>query len=455
VERAPVRFARTADGVRIAYSALGEGPSLVVVRGWITHLELQWEEPTYRSFFERLVRHLRVVRFDARGNGLSDRRVGEYSLDTLTLDAEAVMDALGLNDVVLWGSSFGGPVAVNYAAKHRDRVGKLLLDGTFASYRRIIGDERREAFVAMLEGMKLQPEGLFAYFSFLTDPEPSSSHVLRVERLRRSINADAAIKLYGLLHDIDVTEQARSLDLPSLVLHRRQTHAIPFELGRELASLIPGASFVALQGTAHNPWEERPAEALMAIATFLGLEKQFRAESSREPAPLYRTAVILMTDVAESTRLTEELGDSAYRRHAKAIDEGVRRCVAAVGGWAVEGRTLGDGLLAVFPSARQAIDAATECVAQSSPGGLTLRIGIHAGDVIEEAGNVHGGAVNVAARICELAAPGRVLVSDAVRMLARTSTDAKFVGRGGPVLRGVGERHALFEVMVEPRRPTA
>jgi class 3 adenylate cyclase len=157
-------------------------------------------------------------------------------------------------------------------------------------------------------------------------------------------------------------------------------------------------------------------------------------------------AVLLFADIAESTALTEKLGDAAFRAKARKLDTSLRSVIKDSGGTPVEGKVLGDGVLAVFTSARQAIDCALRCEAVSQPLGLRLHLGIHAGDVIREGNNVYGGAVNIAARVASASAPGEILVSDIVRGLARTSAGVAFDDRGEHTLKGVGEPQRLFAV---------
>jgi class 3 adenylate cyclase len=157
-------------------------------------------------------------------------------------------------------------------------------------------------------------------------------------------------------------------------------------------------------------------------------------------------AVILFADIVESTSLTEELGDAAFRAKARELDTSLRSIIRECAGTPVEGKVLGDGVLAVFTSARQAIECALRCNANSEPMGLQLHLGIHAGDVIREGNNVYGGAVNIAARIATASAPGEVLVSDTVRSLARTSAGVTFDDRGEHSLKGIAEAQHLFAV---------
>jgi class 3 adenylate cyclase len=157
-------------------------------------------------------------------------------------------------------------------------------------------------------------------------------------------------------------------------------------------------------------------------------------------------AVVLFTDIVDSTALTERLGDTVFRTASRALDEAMRAAMRESGGTPVEGKVLGDGVMGVFPTASQAIAAARRCIELSAESELQLHVGLHAGDVIHEAGNVYGGAVNIASRVCGLSAPGEVLVSGTVRELARTSAGVEFEDRGEQALKGIDDAVRVYEV---------
>jgi pimeloyl-ACP methyl ester carboxylesterase len=266
---ASIRFARTKDGVDIAYCVKGSGPPLVFVRGWITHLELSMTNPAFRAFMDRLSKRHQVVRIDNRGNGLSTREVSRFDLEALTDDIEAVIDDLHIvQGVVLWGSSFGGPIAIRLIARRPEVVDRLILDGTFARGANLGTVEERDSFLGMFAVGERQADVVFAVLSYLTDPDPGTQHVT-IERLKQSIDLHAARALYSLLFEIDVESSLSLITVPTLVLHRRSSRAVPFELGLRLAALIPESRFVGLDGTSHNPWEENPEAALAVIEEFL------------------------------------------------------------------------------------------------------------------------------------------------------------------------------------------
>ena len=228
-----------------------------------------------------------------------------------------------------------------------------------------------------------------------------------------------------------------------MILQRRQIAAVPgLEFATGLASGIPDARLALLEGASILPWVGDMEVAWAAIDEFLGEGEEARA-AVQLPEGM---AVILFTDIADSTSLTERLGDSAFRGRARELDTTLRSVIRESGGAPVEGKVLGDGVMAVFTSARDAIEGALRCNAATEGTGLQLHLGIHAGDVIREGNNVYGGAVNIAARIAGASAPGEILASDVVRGLARTSAGVSFDDRGEHELKGIGEAQRLFAV---------
>jgi class 3 adenylate cyclase len=231
----------------------------------------------------------------------------------------------------------------------------------------------------------------------------------------------------------------RAVRAPTLFLHARDHVNFPSEPVRRLASDIAGSRVVLLDVGDTQPLTPK---ALAIIGQFLGMTA---------PQPARRelvdgTAVIMFTDIVDSAALTERMGDGPFRAAARSLDERMRTAIAAAGGHTIEGKLLGDGVLAVFRSARAAIDAARACIDLSAGGELSLHLGLHAGDVQREGDNVFGGAVNIAARICALSEPGEILVSGTVRDLARTSAGVTFVSRGERALKGIADSVPIFAV---------
>ncbi|MCC7076931.1 MAG: adenylate/guanylate cyclase domain-containing protein [Acidimicrobiia bacterium] len=439
-------FVTTRDGVRIACSQHGNGPPLVFVRGWITHLELLWSDPSFRAFFEEIGTHNRVVRFDMRGNGLSDRDVPLPDVADLTTDIEAVMDGLEIETATVWGSSYGGPPAIRYAAEHPERVDRLILDGTFAVGRDTVTPEQH-GVGRMIQAMPSASEAVFAGMSYLTDPEPTMRHEQRVDRAVRSVEPVFAAHLYSLLARIDVSEQARSIPAPTLVLNRRGSKAVNADAGRRLAALIPGARYVSLEGRAHNPWEGDAEAPLREIWEFL-----HPGESSM---PAVRTVrgglvVVLFTDLVGSTGLTAALGDAAAQDLLRFHNSVIRSALDGHGGREV--KHTGDGIMGTFGSVTAALACAIEIRdgfathnASASGPPLLVRLGLSAGEPIGEDGDMFGSSVQMAARVCSQAEAGQILVPNVVRELA-AGKGFSFADSGTRELRGFPQPVQLYDV---------
>jgi class 3 adenylate cyclase len=236
----------------------------------------------------------------------------------------------------------------------------------------------------------------------------------------------------------------------SLVLYRRGVRVVSDQTAQRIAAKIPDARLVLLEGSEGLPFAGDAESALTVIDAFVpSRASTVHPRPSIDAATLSRainTTVILFADIVDSTALTESMGDAAFRERASPLDVSLREIITSAGGTAIDGKLLGDGVLATFPSASQAIDAALRCAYAGDHQSLSLHVGIHAGDVIREANNVYGGAVNIASRISALSAPGEVLVSDVVRGLARTSAGVTFEDRGEHALKGVADTQRVFAV---------
>jgi class 3 adenylate cyclase len=436
-----IQYAKAKDGVSIAFWTLGEGmPFVYVPVLGFSHIQLEWQWPENRRWYERLAENTKLVRYDVRGSGLSERNVSDFSLDAHVLDLEAVVDRLGLERFVLFGYNNSGPVAVAYAARHPERVSHLILWCTFARGSDYFQSPKGAAIRA------LRPTDWEVYTETLARLGIGWSAGTEAQQLtaflRECVTQETMIAVGEAIFEFDVTALLPQIRTPTLVLHRRQVAFPEVSLATELASRIPDVRLVMLEGTPLPPFLGDTDAVLAAIDEFLGEGEE--AEPKTElPEGM---AVLLFADIAESTALTEQLGDAAFRAKARELDASLRSVIQESGGTPVEGKVLGDGVLAVFTSARQAIDCALRCETAGEPLGLQLHLGIHAGDVIREGNNVYGGAVNIAARIAVASQPGEVLVSDTVRSLGRTSADVTFDDRGEHTLKGVGEPQRLFAV---------
>jgi len=441
----PVRFLTAPDGVRLAYCAHGEGPPLVYVRGWLSHLDMLWDDPAFRAYFEALARCFRVVRFDARGNGLSDRSVPPITLDALASDLETIVDGLGLEAPVLYASTYGGLIAMTYVARHPDRVSRLILDGTYARGAELTSTERREWILSMLRD---SPDvALQRVLSYFTHPEPEVA-VFRRAPARDVIDAEVAVQLYRIAFEADLIDLLPSITVPALVMHRRKSLAVPFRLGRELASRLADARFVPLEGSAHNSWEGDAQEALDAVGSFLGVPLEVeRPPEARASGGL---VTILFTDIESSSALRRSLGDERAHELVRTHNTIVRDALAVSGGSEI--KHTGDGIMASFGSALRALECAVAIqrgVAshlEAHPDApLRVYVGLNAGEPIAEERDLFGTSVDLARRLVDEARPGEILVSNVVRELA-AGKGFRFVERGEAMLKGFDEPVRLYAV---------
>jgi len=277
--RQEVRFCSSADGTRLAYAIHGRGIPLVRTATWLTHLEFDWESPLWRHWLEGLADGRRVLRYDERGCGLSDRDVEDVSLDARVADLEAVIDAAGIERAALLGISQGGTVAIAYAARHPERVSRLVLFATFARGRLMRDPSPSEREQAQLLNSLIRMgwgQGLPAFrrlFTTLFIPEATPEQMEWFDELQRvTVDADTAVRIRQARNHDEVTDQATRVACPTLVIHARDDAVVPFAEGRLLATLVPGARFVALEGRNHILLADEPAwtHFRIELQNFLG-----------------------------------------------------------------------------------------------------------------------------------------------------------------------------------------
>lgn len=260
------RFVLTSDGVRIAYAVHGEGPPLIFVRGWMSHLDLMWDDRRFREFMLALGRDFTVIRYDARGNGLSQRTSTRLELGDLVKDLEALVEQLELPGYFVYGSTFGGLIAAVYAARYPQQVKKLILDGSYADGSAVTTLARK---LFLLNAFKVFPEAAYLVLGYATNPGPSGGPAKGPELLQQMIEPAAAAKLYKLALTVNISEEAKRIECPTLIIHRRESHSVPVSLARKLAALVPRSTLAILAGPEHNLWEGDAAEALDEIRAFL------------------------------------------------------------------------------------------------------------------------------------------------------------------------------------------
>jgi class 3 adenylate cyclase len=368
--------------------------------------------------------------------------VADWSIDSQVRDLDALMDHLKLDTVAVVGPPFGGPTAIAYAAKHPERVSHLILWCSWARTKDAMGSPQGEAALALLDQDWEVFTEMLSYMIFGFD-SGAEAHELAVA-FRAHVSQEQLRAYLASFLEFDVTDLLSRVDSPTLVLQSGSAQLPTLDVGQRLASQIPNAQFGVVEGPA-IPWAGDMEANARAFEEFLGdpPEPITDTTSSQRASG---TAVILFADIVDSTALTERLGDAAFRDRARDLDVALRAIIRERSGTPIEGKLLGDGVLGVFTSARHAIDAALACVSAGDNGGLPLHLGLHAGDVIREDNNVYGGAVNIAARISGLSAPGEVLVSETVRSLARTSASVIFEDRGDQSLKGVGDPVRVWAV---------
>jgi class 3 adenylate cyclase len=443
VEPSETRYARSGD-VNIAYQVVGRGPlDLVMVFGWISNVELAWEEPHLRRFLERIASFSRLILFDKRGTGLSDR-VSLNDLPTLEQrmdDVRAVMDAAGSERAALMGMSEGGPMCILFAATYPDRTVALVTCGTYAKRRRsedypwAPSTEERQAFYDSIEHRWGEELGLDTLAPSRLD-DPVLKRWLEAYT-RRGASPSAALDLARMNTEVDVREVLPSVRVPALIMHRDGDRDARVEEGKFIADRIPGARFVQLHGADHLPWIGDQDEILDEIEEFLTGVRPI-------PQPDRILATVVFTDIVGSTETAAALGDDRWRDLLARHHDIVRAELARFRGREID--TAGDGFLASFDGPARAVRCASAIVSAVRELGIEVRAGVHTGECEVMDGKLTGLAVHIGARVATLAAPGAVLVSSTVRDLVAGS-GIEFADRGIHRLRGIDGEWRLFAVV--------
>ena len=441
-----IRYCTTSDGASIAYATMGMGPVVVVPPGVHSFSGLLRVGPGYRTLCAAIAAAFTLVQYDGRGMGLSGRERREYDMDARLLDLDAVVRAVGAETFALYGTAFGGLAAMAYTAWHPDRVTSLVLYNSFSSGERFFSEDAGGQWNAALGAVTVEQwEFVTEAIAARTAPAGTGQDYVRDmgALLRETWNAADFLPHRQALRTLDVSGELSAISVPTLIV-ATSGNQTSFEHSRELATAIPNARLLRLATEGWSSWPERD------YATLVSFLRQHMPAVESAALPITGApsgmAVVLFTDIVDSTALTERLGDTVFRTASRALDEGMRAAMRESGGTPVEGKVLGDGVMGVFKSASQAIVAARRCIALSAASELQLHVGLHAGDVIHEKGNVYGGAVNIASRVCGLSAPGEILVSDVVRGMARSSAGVEFEDRGEQEMKGVGEPVRVFVV---------
>jgi class 3 adenylate cyclase/pimeloyl-ACP methyl ester carboxylesterase len=423
-----IRYARTSDGVNIAYATAGSGYALLLLT--LPGLRGNVQSTRRLQLAGALSRSFKTVWLDARGSGLSDREPLGFSLEALQRDIDAVSGAACGDRFALAGFGDMTPAAIAYAASHVESVSHLMLFDAWTEtgdYSGMPGAEFERATRG--QDWRLFTETLMHLMTRLPDEVAAPL----AADMRAAVTPAAWRLFQQTAWTWNVTDLLDGLRAEVLVAQNRKLTWLRDQTGPRIAASIPGARFLLI--------DDLLLQNIAPIVEHFVLG----APPASADAESGMSAIVFL-DIADSTALTERLGDARFREASRALDEGLRAAIREAGGTPVEGKVLGDGVMAVFTSAREAIDAALRCNALSAESELRLHIGIHAGDVIREPNNVYGGAVNIASRICDMSTPGEVLVSDVVRGMARSSAGVAFVDRGEHEMKGVAERVRVYAV---------
>jgi class 3 adenylate cyclase/pimeloyl-ACP methyl ester carboxylesterase len=435
------RYTRSGE-VNIAYQVIGQGPlDLVYVMGWVTNLEAFWQEPSVARFFQRLASFSRLILFDKRGTGLSDR-VPIKELPTLEQrmdDVRAVMDAVGSHRAALFGVSEGGPMCALFAATYPQRTAALVLYGSYAKRLRAPDypwaptSEEREHWYQLLE----QGWGGVVDIDTMAPNADPRFREWWARYLRMSASPGAALAFGRMNAEIDIREVLPSIQVPTLILHRAGDLDMDVGGSRYMASRIAGAKYLELPGNDHLPFVGDQAAILDEIEEFL--------TGARHQADLDRVlATVLFTDMVGSTERSAALGDKGWSDLLEAHNRVIREELDRFRGREVD--TAGDGFFATFDGPARAIRCACAMRNELARLGIEIRAGLHTGECELVGDKVRGLSVNIGSRVASLARPGEVLVSSTVKDLVAGS-GLEFTDRGVHTLRGVPGEWRLFAVV--------
>ena len=415
---------------------------VVIIFGFISHLDLIWNNPTFSRWIERLNKFARVIIFDKRGVGLSDRVDRLPTLEERMDDVRAVMDAAGSTKACLIGLSEGVPLALLFAATHPERATALALYGGMA---RSTADVDYP-YATPIEGLRdsveqfMRPDwGTGASIEVFA---PSYADNLQAREFyamfeRQAVSPRAMDQLVEMFLDTDVRDILPSVHVPALILHRKGDRVVNVRAGRWLAEHLPGAKFVELEGIDHSPMAGDAERLLDEVEEFF--------TGVRPTRELDRAlATVLFTDIVDSTKRAAEVGDTQWRVLLENHDKVMRKHIEQAGGKEV--KTTGDGFLATFDGPARAIRCALGAIAEIGTHGIQIRSGLHTGEVEIMGDDIGGIAVHIAARVGALSGPGEVLVSRTIKDLVAGS-GINFEEKGEYELKGVPDRWQLYSVV--------
>jgi class 3 adenylate cyclase len=431
---AKINYAKSGE-VHIAYRVFGNGPrDIVLIPGTLSHVELTWERPGNQHLLKRLTAFARVIVFDKRGQGLSDR-VAEQTLEERIGDVRAVMDAAGSRLATVYGWSEGGSICLMFAATYPERTSALVLYGSYASVKDSVSPEVFERFLAGLEAHWGEGRLFAVNAPSRRNDQAMIQYAGQLERA--SASPSSIVALLRANSKLDVRHLLPSVRVPTLILHRVGDAVVPVAAGRFLAEHIPAARYLEIPGEDHLVTDNETQDI---IADEI---EEFMTGVRHRHEPDRALATVMFTDIVASTERAAELGDSRWRELLGNYYAVVRKELATFRGREVS--TAGDGLLATFDGPARAIRCACSVRERVRPLGLQVRTGLHTGECELIGDDVGGIAVHIGARVAATAAPDEVLVSSTVKDLVAGS-NLQFVDRGAHNLKGVPGEWRLFVV---------
>jgi len=446
-----IQYAKTTDGVSIAYWTMGEGMPLVFApTPPFSHVQREWQWSDYRAFYEALSRGRKLVRYDGRGSGVSDREVTDFSLEAHVLDLEAVVNRLGFERFALLAGAMASPAAIAYAALNPQRVSHLLLWAAYARASDFYSLPRMKVISKLRdEDWETYTETVGHLVTGWSEPEEARRYAALI---RESVTQETLQRITREIEHFDVSAMLGKVGSPTLVMHPGRAAYPPVDLARGVASGIPDARLVVIEDALLLPWVGNSEAVTRAIDEFMGEGEE--ADARAEPLETGAFRTILFTDVEGSTALTQRLGDAKARDLLREHERMVREALKAHGG--SELKTTGDGFMASFSSAVRALECSIAMQRafathnESAQEAILVRVGMNAGEPIAEddpdgRSDLFGTAVIEAARIAAAAKGGEILVSNVVRELAK-GKEFSFVDRGEVALKGFDEAVRLYEV---------
>ena len=432
------KYARSGT-VNIAYQVHGDGPiDLVMAPGWIFHLEVVWEDPSFKRTLDRLLPHFRVILFDKRGTGLSDRAPGASTLEERMDDVRAVMDAVGSDSAAVMGWSEGGTIASLFAATYPERTRALILYASAARFLKApdyphgLPTEATEGFRRYARDHWGEGYGAYIAVPSRADDDAFRRWFGRYERM--SVSPGEGLAMFEVNMEIDMRHLLPSIRVPTLILHQTGDRLVRIELGRYMAERIPDAKFVELPGMDHLFWFGDPDPLVDEIQEFL-----LGARSAPEPDRVLAT--IMFSDIVGSTERASDLGDRKWRDLLGRYLTAANRHVTQFRGREI--KSMGDGFLAIFDGPARAVRCGFALRETAHELGIELRTGIHTGEIELMGEDVGGIAVHIGARVAGLAIPNEVLASSTVKDLVAGS-GIRFAERGTHQLKGIPDEWRLF-----------